>query len=57
MPIRPPIFDRNILILNKAVLTQAILESGNQIFENGSLAVQEADDRHRQLGSGRVSAR
>jgi hypothetical protein len=50
VPIRPPIFDRDVLALNKSDLIQAALERGNEMRETGSsLGVQKPDDGHRRL--------
>jgi hypothetical protein len=50
VPIRPPIFDFNVLALHKSLLIQAMLKPGNEIRERGSsLTVQESNDGNRRL--------
>ena len=44
--IRPPIFDRDVLTLNKSRLIQAVRERGNDMsVARGGLTVQKADQR------------
>jgi hypothetical protein len=50
VPIRPPIFDRDVLAVYKPAFIQALLERGDDMRVTGSrLGVQEADERHRSL--------
>jgi hypothetical protein len=48
--IRPPIFDRDVLTLNKSSLIQALLKRSNEMGEScGGLSVQKCDHRRLQL--------